>query len=107
MSQAPILHSLQQAWLHAHEEDSPGQTVYRPASYDFPPARGRAGFELLPGQRLRYTGIAPADGPSHANGYWQLRQETPLAVLLLSLPKQPDRRLSIISISADRLVVKS
>ncbi len=35
-----------QHWMHSHEEDSGDVQVYRPADYDFPPARGRRGFEL-------------------------------------------------------------
>jgi hypothetical protein len=35
-------------WLHSHEEDHDGITVYRPAGFPFPPARGRRGLELRP-----------------------------------------------------------
>jgi hypothetical protein len=35
-------------WLHSHEEDHDGITVYRPAGYTFPPSRGRRRLELRP-----------------------------------------------------------
>lgn len=107
MSESPILQSLQQAWIHSHEEDSPGQTVYRPAGYSFPASRGRTGFDLLPGQQMRNTGIAASDGPVQDEGYWQLKQEGDSNVLKLSLPEQPTKLLHIISATSDRLVVKS
>jgi hypothetical protein len=33
-------------WLHSYEEDSADALVFRPGDFDFPPARGRDGFEL-------------------------------------------------------------
>ena len=33
-------------WTHSREEDSEGIKVYRPNEYNFPPSRGREGFEL-------------------------------------------------------------
>ncbi len=35
-------------WVHSHEEDTATQTVFRPATYDFPLSRGRRSFELRP-----------------------------------------------------------
>ena len=60
------------AWLHAVEEDTGGVEVYRPAAYPLPPARGRTGFELLPGGALVMREIAPADGPLLRPGQWAL-----------------------------------
>jgi hypothetical protein len=44
---------LHQQWVHAYEEDTPTEAVYRPAGYELPPARGRTGFELRPDQTER------------------------------------------------------
>ena len=33
-------------WVHSHEEDTDAEMVYRPASYAFPPSRGRTSFDL-------------------------------------------------------------
>jgi hypothetical protein len=35
-------------WIHSHEEDTKDQKVYRPSTFEFPPARGRDGFEIRP-----------------------------------------------------------
>jgi hypothetical protein len=59
-------------WVHSHEEDTPDLTVYRPVSYNFPPSRGRRGFEFRAGGELIYYRIAPADGTLEAAGRWIL-----------------------------------
>jgi hypothetical protein len=46
--------------------------VYRSADYDFPPARGRDGFELLPGGAARRTGPGPDDRTQSTSGTWKL-----------------------------------
>jgi hypothetical protein len=60
-------------WLHSREEDREGETVYRPAGYDFPPARGRFGFELRPDGTYVELGPGPTDRPEEgATGRWEL-----------------------------------
>ena len=59
-------------WVHSHEEDSGGERVYRPADYDFPPARGRRGFELRPGGELVLYGPGATDRPEAATGRWSV-----------------------------------
>jgi hypothetical protein len=59
-------------WVHSHEEDTADVKVYRPMSYNFPPSRGRRGFEFRAGGELVYYGIAPADGTLAAVGRWTL-----------------------------------
>ncbi len=49
-------------WMHSYEEDTEGVKVYRPASYDFPPSRGRTGFQLNEDKSFINYEIAPADG---------------------------------------------
>lgn len=39
-------HALHGRWMHSFEEDHDGITVYRPADFPFPPARGRDGIEF-------------------------------------------------------------
>ena len=59
-------------WIHSREEDAGGVTVYRPSIWDFPPARGRRGFEVKPdGGFVRYD-IAPADGVRAVVGLWTI-----------------------------------
>ena len=95
---------LQKRWLHSHEEDTDSQMVFRPASFAFPPSRGRAGFELKPDQSFIDIGIAPADGSQETMGKWKLDGDRLL--LFKSSGSRPSRTLQIISAGADRLVVK-
>jgi len=59
-------------WVHSHEEDTQDVRVYRPAGYDFPPSRGRVGFEFREGGELVYFGIARTDGSEESPGRWAI-----------------------------------
>ncbi|WP_329332347.1 hypothetical protein OG866_05805 [Streptomyces sp. NBC_00663] len=48
-------------WVHSYEEDSPGVTVYRPAGYPFPPARGRRGLEFAADGTFRERPLGRGD----------------------------------------------
>jgi hypothetical protein len=61
-------------WLHSHEEDTPEIRVYRPASYKFPPARGRRGFEFRAGGELIYYSIERTDGSQQISGRWIIEE---------------------------------
>src|SRR4028118_884504 len=61
-------------WVHSHEEDAQDVRVYRPAGYNFPPSRGRVGFEFRDGGELVYFGIARADGPEASSGQWTVER---------------------------------
>ncbi|WP_439881502.1 hypothetical protein ACSX1A_20525 [Pontibacter sp. MBLB2868] len=58
-------------WLHSYEEDEGDVMVYRLNSYDFPPSRGRTGFELEKGGVLKQYDIAPTDGLEEHVGKWE------------------------------------
>lgn len=62
---------LMRQWMHSREEDTGDERVYRPADYDFPPARGRRGFELRPDGELVVYGPGPADRPEATTGRWE------------------------------------
>ena len=49
-------------WIHSHEEDTPGIAIYRPREYEFPPARGRTGFDFIASGKAVYYDIADSDG---------------------------------------------
>jgi len=95
---------LQRRWLHSHEEDSDTEMVFRPASFKFPPSRGRAGFDLKANKSFIDIGIAPTDGPQESSGTWKLQDDQ----LQLSTPSSspPVRTLEIVSVDKNRLVVK-
>lgn len=57
-------------WVHAYEEDSPGVTVYRPAGYPLPPARGRRGLEFAADGTFTERPIGRGDAPGRRTGHW-------------------------------------
>lgn len=95
---------LQKRWLHSHEEDSDTEMVFRPASFKFPPSRGRAGFDLKPNNSVIDIGIAPADGPQESKGTWKLQNNQ--LELFMSSSSKPTRTLQIVSVDKNRLVVR-
>jgi hypothetical protein len=94
---------LQQRWLHSREEDSATQMVFRPDTYELPPARGRTGFELAPGGDMVTLGIGPTDRRAVGEGTWKLEGGDTL--VLYESPGAPTRRLKILSLDKDRMVV--
>ena len=67
-------------WIHSHEEDAEGVTVYRPAGYAFPPSRGRTGFEFREGGELVYGGIGRADGSALSSGHWTVTEPNRISI---------------------------
>lgn len=59
-------------WMHSREEDKGGVKVYRPRDFKFPPARGRAGFEMKKDGEFVELAIAAADGTEKIKGKWKL-----------------------------------
>src|SRR5215831_18901621 len=96
--------ALQQRWLHSHEEDSDSEMVFRPASFRFPPSRGRAGFDLKANGAFTEIGIAPGDGPALSDGTWKVDGDQ----LQFFSPSStsPTRTLQILSADRNRLVVR-
>lgn len=93
-----------QTWLHSHEEDTPTEMVFRPASYSFPPSRGRTGFELRPDGSALAIGIAPTDGPQQGQAKWSLQGANEIHIQ--SPTTQETRSLNLVSVSPDKLVVR-
>ncbi|WP_152424998.1 hypothetical protein [Nafulsella turpanensis] len=105
MGQQELPQELYKKWIHSYEEDSAGYLVYRPASYDFPPSRGRRGFEILPEKGFILYKIAPADGYQKVKGRWTSPEKNHLQVELAGKGAE-NFTIQIIEYSADRLVVK-
>lgn len=95
--------ALLQEWTHSREEDTETETVYRPASYDFPPARGRKSFTLKPEGSLIEGGIAPNDARQETAGKWELDGDR--LIFYTKSASEPSRVLKIKSVDKDRLVV--
>src|SRR5712692_983029 len=96
---------LNQRWMHSHEEDTDTETVFRPATFNFPRSRGRMGFALRPDGTAVEIGVGPTDRPEEAAGTWRFEGGSKL-VLSTPLASGQTREMEIVSADKDRLVVK-
>lgn len=103
MSGRPIdISHLAQSWVHSHEEDTPTTTIYRPASFSFPPSRGRKGFHLEPGGTMMTRNPGPTDQTMTSAGSWTLSGSQ----LELSPHGERPQVLNLETVEPDRLVVR-
>ncbi|ELS01737.1 hypothetical protein Xen7305DRAFT_00014420 [Xenococcus sp. PCC 7305] len=77
-----------QHWVHSYEEDGNGMQVYRPEDYDFPPSRGRGGFELKENKQFILYTIGPTDRPQALLGNWRIIDSNKLKVYFESKADQ-------------------
>jgi hypothetical protein len=91
-------------WVHSREEDTADEAVFRPASYEFPPSRGRAAFKIGSDKSFVSSGIGPTDINTIRQGRWSL-EDSDDPKLLIDLNNEKDV-LSIKSLDKNRLVVK-
>jgi hypothetical protein len=90
-------------WVHAHEEDSDGEMVFRPASHPLPPSRGRTWFELRPDASFVESSPGPVDVPQLSNGKWSLEGDR----LVLRADEEPAaHNWEVVAIEDDRLVLR-
>ena len=89
-------------WVHAQEEDTAAQMIFRPAGFRLPRARGRESFELLPDGRLVEHGIGPTDKRQITEGRWEFAGDDRL---ILRRAGAAPRALRVLSAEADRLVI--
>lgn len=96
--------TLYQHWIHSHEEDDATNKyiVYRPATFSFPPARGRSGFEIKEKGVFVDRPIAAGDGNNMVERRWILKD----GELIVTSSEKQIYRFKIISLSKDKLVVK-
>ncbi|MCB9289661.1 MAG: hypothetical protein H6560_20325 [Lewinellaceae bacterium] len=93
------------SWVHSHEEDTEAVRVYRPASFDFPPTRGREGFEIKEGGECIYHGIAPSDGSTSEPASWSWEGDNTLIIR----PKAEGAEnmvMEVVSVNEEMLKVK-
>ena len=83
-------------WIHSHEEDEPGRTVFRRPDFIFPPARGRDSFVLRSDGTASLGRPGPDDAPEERPGTWQFKGKT----LRLG-----GRSLEVVSLEGERLVL--
>jgi len=103
--QHPRAKGLTQTWRHSQEEDQGAVQVYRPASYPFPPARGREGYTFAPDGQFTKLAIAPTDGTRPLPGHWRWVSARALH-LTFDDPSQQDCRLEVLELTPDVLKVK-
>lgn len=105
MKKSIVRDMLHQKWVHSHEEDTETERVYRPASFAFPRSRGRSAMALKPDGGLVETGIGAADRPQESRGSWKLENDDMLSIYEKGKAK-PKRRMKIVSLDRDKLIVK-
>jgi hypothetical protein len=97
--------ALEQKWVHSHEEDTSDEMVFRPASYRFPPSRGRKAFQLDSGGKLLNFGIGADDRTVEGEGRWQLDDENRLTLHTAATGMVPPV-MQLLHVGSDKLVVK-
>lgn len=104
MAKRPMREQLVGSWLHAHEEDTANQLVFRSADGPLPPSRGRMGFELRADGSASAVGIAAGDGRIEQEAKWALKGKR----LILS-GSQLDGLIGegkVVRVDPDRIVVQ-
>ncbi len=89
-------------WIHAHEEDTDGEMVFRPASRPLPPSRGRMRLELRPGGAYVERSPGPVDVPEETTGTWSLDGGR----LMLQAEDGTAHAWEVAKAEADRLVLE-
>lgn len=92
---------LDTTWFHSYEEDTEQYDVYRPASYDFPPARFRYSFQLQRSGSAWESTPGPADVPLTIAGQWQYIEDD--NSFILSLENDITRTLNLVEYQSDLL----
>jgi len=101
----PVEHTLFRRWAHSFEEDTEDVAVYRPFGFEFPPAFGRDGFDIMrDGGFIRYD-IGPADGLVEVPGRWKAKGPNKIVVHFDDPDIEPDT-LHIVSCEGDVLRIK-
>ena len=99
----PDEEALQGRWVHSHEEDSGGEMVFRPATHQFPPSRGRVSFELRPDGSYAERVPGPVDAPVESSGRWSLEGDR---LVFAAEGERPEHALQIAASEPGRLVVR-
>ncbi len=91
-------------WVHAHEEDTDDEMVFRPVGTPLPPARGRMAFDLRADGTFAETGLGAADLPEEGSGTWVVEGDT--IRLTEGAAQGVPREMEVVSADQDRLVIQ-
>lgn len=92
-----------QYWIHSREEDIETVRVYRPSDYEFPPSRGRDGFEFRENGEFIQYGIGPTDRLQRIRGTWTAEGENQIRV---SFKADQQESYTIQVVSCDESLLK-
>jgi hypothetical protein len=92
-------------WKHSYEEDQDGLKIYRLSTFQFPPSRGREGFEIRKNGEFIKHGIAASDEPIKTLGSWSQISDNKI-VLSYADPGLNDT-IEIASTEKDLLKIKN
>jgi hypothetical protein len=96
--------SLHGRWVRSQEDDTDGRLVYRPASYSFPPSRGRTSIDLRPDGTYAESGPGPVDVPDESTGRWSLEGDR---LVLEADGDRPGHAWEIAAADSEALTLKS
>ena len=91
-------------WVHAREEDTATEQIYRPADFPLPPSRGRSGLQFNADGTFKRIGIGATDLSSVKQGAWQV-DPAKAGEVRVEVDGQP-QTLQIEDLKQDRLTVK-
>jgi hypothetical protein len=92
-------------WVHSREQDSEDVQVYHPDTYNFPPSRGRRGFEIKRDGRFIQYGIAPDDRQKRNEGRWFVEGTNTIGIELAA-PETKRYKIKIVSCDNDTLKIQ-
>jgi hypothetical protein len=90
-------------WVHAYEEDTEDEMVFRPAGTDLPPSRGRMALELRADGTFAETGLGATDVPEEATGSWALEGDT--ITLSKGATQGVPREMEVVTVDEEKLVI--
>ena len=96
---------LHREWQHITAEDTADTMVFRPTGSVRSPSRGGLQLALAPGAKVVVTSIGRGDAPDSSEGTWRLGG-TDGDEIHVRLDSGEMRRLQIVELHQDRLIVK-
>jgi hypothetical protein len=92
-------------WRHSFEEDSGDLHVYRPVTYPFPPARGRAGMQLMADGTFIDEQIGATDVNQAIRGRWEYLGSGQVR-LSAAPPGNAERTIEIVECGDQKLCIR-